>query len=190
MKVGISGTMGAGKSSVSTYIASKGYPVYDADKIVHDLYDTVELQDFLVCRFGNDVVDHNGVNRKKLGEFVFSDSKALLDLESKVYPMVFDVIEKLDEPLVFVEVPLLFEGGFESLFDIIVVVVADPIVRLERLKKRGMSEEDIKSRDLRQWSHDEKILKADVVIDNSYSFDRLHKDVDAFLERIVDEHSI
>ena len=67
MKVGISGTMGAGKSSVSTYIASKDYPVYDADKIVHDLYDTVELQDFLVCRFGNDVVDHNGVNRKKLG---------------------------------------------------------------------------------------------------------------------------
>ena len=190
MKIGISGTMGAGKSSVSAYIASKGYPVYDADKIVHDLYNTIELQDFLVRRFGNDIVDDNGVNRKKLGEFVFSDSSALSDLEAKVYPMVFDVIEKFDEPIVFVEVPLLFEAGFESLFDIIVVVEADPMVRLERLKKRGLSDGEIKSRDLRQWSHDEKVSNADVVIDNSYGFDKLYKDVDTFLERIVDEHSI
>lgn len=187
MKIGISGTMGAGKSSVSSYIASLGYPVYDADKMVHDLYETQAIRDFLLLEFGRDVVNEEGVNRKALARRVFSDYQALSSLEAKIYPMVRSVIASLDEPLVFVEVPLLFEAGFESLFDIIVVVVAKHEVRFERLKKRGMSMDDIIAREGRQMSQSDKIKNADIVIDNSFGFDALYKSVDAFLERIVDE---
>ena len=119
LKIAITGNIASGKSQVEKFISEK-YTVYDADKIAHQI-------------LGN-------VDRKKLGEKVFSDPAARKKLEEFIHPKVKDEILKIFEQnmdVVFISIPLLFETGFDALFDKIIFVQCDDDIRLQRLMRRN-----------------------------------------------------
>ena len=190
MKVGITGIIGAGKSTVSSYLIEQGYRVFDADKMVHELYNLDALKIWVSNEFGADIIDASGsIDRKSLAKIVFNNPKKLQKLEDKLYPMVKDAIREIDDTneMLFFEVPLLFEAGFEDLFDSIISVVADSKIRYNRLMGRGLTLDDIKSREARQWNGDMKIAHSNYFINNSFDLDMLYKSMDELLERIKND---
>lgn len=190
MKIGITGTIGSGKSSVSSYLRDKGFQVYDADKMVHALYaENDELKTWLVEEFGKDILnDKKEVNRQKLADFIFEDSTVLEKLESIVFPLVNKQINEIEsikeQKNIYFEVPLLFEAGMAENFDIIITVDAEKEIRHKRLNLRGLTSRDIKRREKRQWTAQEKAAQADYTILNNGSLEDLFKEVNSILERV------
>ena len=170
LKIAITGNIAAGKSEVEKILA-KNFTVYDADKIAHKF-------------LGN-------VDRKELGEKVFSDLEARKKLEEYIHPKVKNEILKIFEEnknIVFVSVPLLFEAGFENLFDKILFVQCDDKLRLQRLMLRNnFTEEQALKRMNAQMPQEEKIQKADYIIHNNSTREELEKEVSVFIR---ERHSL
>lgn len=189
MKIAITGTIGGGKSQMSKYLISLGYPVFDTDKLVHTYYDkNGRLEKEVVQHFGTSILDEKGViDRRKLAKCVFENDKELIFLESLVFPVVSHHVEELyqeTQGIVFFEVPMLFESGLDDNFDVIVMVTAQEEIRVSRLVKRGMSKEDIKSRTKRHEAESVKIAKSDYIIYNDGSIEELHQEVDDLLLKL------
>lgn len=167
LKIAITGNIAAGKSEVEKILA-KNFTVYDADKIAHKF-------------LGN-------VDRKELGEKVFSDPEARKKLEEYIHPKVKNEILKIFEEnknIVFVSVPLLFEAGFENLFDKILFVQCDDKLRLQRLMLRNnFTEEQALKRMNAQMPQEEKIQKADYIIHNNSTREELEKEVSVFIREL------
>ena len=167
LKIAITGNIAAGKSEVEKILA-KNFTVYDADKIAHKF-------------LGN-------VDRKELGEKVFSDLEARKKLEEYIHPKVKNEILKIFEEnknIVFVSVPLLFEAGFENLFDKILFVQCDDKLRLQRLMLRNnFTEEQALKRMNAQMPQEEKIQKADYIIHNNSTREELEKEVSVFIREL------
>ncbi len=191
--VGLTGGIGSGKSTVSALLAARGAVVVDADAITREVQapgSPVVLA--MAERFGPTVVDHAGaLIRQAVADIVFNDPDALADLNKIVHPAVTArMAERLGEladtdALVILDIPLLVEGGRDGLAGIIVVDV-DPEVALRRLvEHRGMREDDARARMARQASREERLAKADVVIDNSGSLADLEAAVEAAWPAIV-----
>lgn len=169
LKIAITGNIAAGKSEVEKII-SEHYPVYDADKIAHKF-------------LGN-------VDRRALGEKVFNDPIARKELESFIHPKVKDeilnIFTKTTTPVVFVSIPLLFETGFDKLFDKILFVQCNDDIRLEHLMKRNnFTKEQALTRMNSQMPQEDKIVKSDYVIYNNSSLDELKKQVTKFIDELV-----
>ena len=169
LKIAITGNIASGKSEVEKIIA-QDFPVFDADKIAHKF-------------LGN-------VDRRALGEKVFSDPVARKKLEEYIHPKVKDEILKIfsesQDKCVFVSIPLLFETGFDKLFDKIIFVQCDNKLRLERLMKRNnFTKEQALKRMNAQMSQDEKINKSDFVIHNNSTKEELAEQVNELLKKIL-----
>lgn len=189
MKIAITGTIGGGKSSVSRILIDKGYTVYDTDKMVHTYYDKGgRLENIVIEMFGKDVLDDTGtIDRTKLGNIVFTDFSKLLELESKVYPVVSEHIDELydnSNNLMFFEVPMLFESHLEDRFDLIIMVTAPKDIRMKRLKERGMSEDDVIRRSKRHLDESKKIEKSDIIINNDGDYKTLSDKIEVLLNSI------
>ena len=182
LKVAITGNIASGKSQVEKIISEK-YPVYDADKIVHKILEN--LKDF----YGYDVFTDGKIDRKKLGELVFSNPDLKKKLEEIIHPQVKQEILKIfeqDLPVVFISIPLLFETGFDRLFDKIIFVSADSKLRLERLMKRNnFTKEEALRRIQSQGAEEEKIQKSDFVICNNSTLTDLKTQTDLALAKII-----
>ena len=166
LKIAITGNIASGKSQVEN-ILLKSYPVYDTDKIAHEILD--KLDGF----YSYDVLTDGKIDRKKLGELVFSNPEARKQLETFIHPIVkkrvLNIFDKhKDDKAVFISVPLLFEAGFDKLFDIIVLVATDEELRIKRLMARGNLTRDEAIKRIRaQENENKKIPKSDFVINNN-----------------------
>ena len=190
--VGLTGGIGSGKSTVSSLLAEKGAVVIDADRIVHDVQAPGgAAYQPIVDRFGPEVVLADGaLDRKKLAAIVFSDPEALADLNKVTHPLVAQEIaermaaEAESDHVVILDVPLLVESGRSDMAGMIVVDC--PIdVAVARAVARGMDESDVRRRIAAQVSREDRLAKADFVVDNSGSLDDLRRDVDRAWEWIA-----
>ena len=190
--IGLTGGIGAGKSTVSAGLARKGAVVVDADAIVRELQEPgTVVFDEMVERFGPGIVGSDGaLDRAAVAEIVFTDASALADLGAIVHPRVHEEIERRlaeqapTDNVVILDVPLLVESGWEGMQGTIVVDL-DPEVAVERLvRHRGFSEDDARNRIANQASRTERLAKADFVVDNHGSPEDVAAEVDRAWEWI------
>ena len=191
--IGLTGGIGSGKSTVSALLAARGAVVVDADAIVRDVQQPgTPVFDAMVERFGPGIVAADGtLDRAAVADLVFSDTDALADLNAIVHPAVgAEIVRRLQEleetdEVVILDVPLMVESKNAYPVAGLLVVDVDPEVALERLvAHRGMREDDVRARMGRQASRDERVARADRVIDNSGTPDDLVAQVDAAWEWI------
>lgn len=190
--IGVTGAIGAGKSSVLQAFALRGCACLSADAIVHTLHHQARVRDAVVARLGTAALDASGeIDRVALGRLVFDDPDALAWLEALIHPLVAEHMEQwlaeaqLREPappLVVYESPLLFETGLEARFDRVLAITADEDVRRARIAARGGLER-LAEREARMWSPERRAAAADDVIDNSGTVEELQHRVDAYIAR-------
>jgi dephospho-CoA kinase len=191
MLVGLTGSFGSGKSTVSTCFKELGASVLDADAIIAEIY--ANDADFLLKlknRFGDSVFNSDGtVDRKALGSRVFSNADELLWLEKKLHPRVLaHRLKKVAEDpnaLWIAEIPLLFEKNLEKDMDRSISVVSCYSLRVARLKKRGFSPEEVEKRNSLQLPQIDKISRADFVILNDGSFEFLKRQVKLLFDKLT-----
>ena len=183
MLVGLTGSFGSGKSSVSEYFRELGASIIDSDASVREIYasDTQFLEQ-LRQKFGREVFDADGcVDRKALGNRVFVNLEELKWLEERLHPLVHEhrirQMESGKATLWIAEIPLLFEKNLEKEVDRSISVVSCYSLRVNRLKNRGFSPEEVEARKSRQLPQKQKISRADFVILNDGSFEFLKRQV-------------
>lgn len=182
MKLGLTGGIGSGKSTVAAILAELGARIIDADALAHEVVavGTPGLAR-VVERFGPDVLGPDGaLDRPKLGRLVFADPEALADLNKIVHPLVEQRIAELaaaagPDDVVVYDVPLMAEVGSGSNFDAVIVVETDLQVRLERLERRGIGRADATARMAQQATDEQRRAIATVVLDNSGSLEQLRE---------------
>lgn len=174
LKIGITGGIGSGKSTVCRVFSVMGIPVFEADKVARKLMDTDgEIHEKLVRLFGAAVyLPDQTVNRKYLAGIVFKDPSLLTKLNEIVHPVVrktfFDWCEKQESPYIIHEAAILFESGFYKMMDKTITVVTSEDERIRRVMKRDeITMELVKERIKNQWSDEERIKLADFVIGNN-----------------------
>ncbi|MCA9815568.1 MAG: dephospho-CoA kinase [Candidatus Obscuribacterales bacterium] len=193
--LGITGTIASGKSSAGKILQELGVPVIDTDHIVHEILakDPTVIK-AVKDRFGEEVLTNEGkIDREKLGKVVFSDHEAKKSLEAIVHPATIMqcrklIEEKNDNPVVAILVPLLFEARLESEYDEIWTIFTDEAILKERLAKRnGLDSVEIEKRLGAQMSQNEKVMRADHVIDNSDSLENTRNQIKTLLSKISGE---
>jgi len=192
--IGLTGGIASGKSTVSEYLCDKGYPVIDADKIARHIVDVGKpaLQE-IADAFGDDFLEVDGsLNRKKLGELVFSDKESREILNKITHEKIFCEMQKeidllfSDHDVVFADVPLLFESNRANFYDEIWLVYVTPEVQIKRLVTRdNVSEIFAKKQIDAQMSLENKKRLADKVFNNNGALDELYQKVE---ESLVDLH--
>jgi dephospho-CoA kinase len=191
--IGLTGGIGSGKSSVSARLAAKGAVIIDADAITRELQQPgTEVLAAMVERFGDGILAPDGtLDRPAMADVVFNDPQALEDLGNIVHPAVGREIARRMEAevdtdhLVVLDVPLLVESGRDDMAALVVVDV-DPEVAVARLvAHRGMREADVRARMARQVSREERLAKADLVIDNSGTLEDLATLVDELWPKLL-----
>ena len=192
--IGITGGIGAGKSTVSGYLASLGYPVFDADEVSRGLTAAGSpVVDELAETFGEEILVRKGVlSREKLAELVFSDPdknrKLMQIVTMKVreagQKWISDYRKKEKYDIIILDIPLLFETGSEDLCDAVWFITADDEVRRRRVMERdGVTAEQVVRRMRSQMPEKEKAERSDEIVDNSRGVEELHRTVDALLKK-------
>jgi dephospho-CoA kinase len=192
IRIGLTGGIGSGKSTVARRLAELGAIIIDADAIAREVVEpgTAGLRQ-VVARFGDEILTSEGaLNRPKLGSIVFADAEALADLNAIVHPLVGARTAELmgqvaDDDVVVYDVPLLVENELQDGFDAVLVVEAPIEVSLKRLVARGLTEADARSRIAAQASDVQRRVVATVVLDNAGSVAELHAHVDDAYRRLT-----
>lgn len=188
MIIGITGGIGSGKSTVSRILRNKGFYFVDLDSISHDVIQNPKIKKQLLENFGNEIFDKEEVLRKKLGEIVFKDKKKLEKLNSIMHPEILKEMRKkikeIKKVVVFVEIQLLFEVGWESEFDLILLIWSKKNIQIKRILERdGRSKDEAINIINSQISMDEKRKKSDYVIENNDdNLEKLENKVNEFID--------
>jgi len=182
-RIGLTGGIGSGKSTVARMFAELGAHVIDADAVAREVVEpgTPGLA-ALVEEFGNGILDGNGLDRTALAQIVFEDEGARTRLNAIIHPLIgartAELIAALPPDAVFLhDVPLLVELHLENAYDLVVVVDAPDDVRVSRLVERGLTEDDARARIATQATREQRLAVADVVINNSGDLDQLREQV-------------
>jgi dephospho-CoA kinase len=189
--LGLTGSIGMGKSTTAKLFAEAGVPVYDADAAVHKIYEG-EAAPAIEAAFPGTTVDGR-VDRAKLSAKVVHDQAAIKQLEQIVHPMLgasrkkfLDDAEASGAPVVVMDIPLLFETGGENRVDAVVVVSTDPATQRERILARGtMTSEALDGILARQLPDAEKRKRADFVVDTSHGLDPVRAAIRDILAEVV-----
>jgi dephospho-CoA kinase len=177
--IGLTGNLGAGKTTVAQMFERLGAEIIDADEIAHELLVEHGPCRKKICEIFPCVVGADGViDRKKLAGEVFKDEKKLKDLEDILHPAVGKRIKQVLQFLrlqkkvevVVLDIPLLFEAGIDHQTDVVIVVKADREQQIGRVvKARGMTRSAAVARLRRQMPQKEKLKRADFILDNRFS---------------------
>ncbi|CCD87333.1 Dephospho-CoA kinase [Bradyrhizobium sp. ORS 285] len=189
--LGLTGSMGMGKSTTAKLFAEAGVPVYDADATVHKVYEG-EAAPAVEAAFPGTTVNGK-VDRPKLSAKVVGNPEAIRRLEAIVHPMLrsyhqafLDHAEQSGAPVAVVDVPLLFETGGDKRVDAVVVVSTSPEVQRQRILARGtMTEEALDALLARQMPDAEKRARADFVVDTSHGLDPVRARIRDILAEVV-----
>lgn len=185
IKVGLTGGIGSGKTTVAKLFAKKGIPIYLADTRAKYLmtYDKT-LKSQIIDAFGKGVYHKNGrLNRKALAEIIFNDKSKLAIINSLVHPAIASDgkawFAKQTSPYAIKEAALMIESGNHQDLDVLIVVTADEEERIARVMKRDDAQlKDVMARIKNQLSDAERLAHADYVIDNNHR-NMLQEQVDA-----------
>ena len=187
-RIGLTGPIGGGKSTVAEILREAGVPVLDADQIAHEgLMERARE----ICADFPEACPAGVPDRRKLAERVFRDEEARRRLEAILHPYVrarleeaLSRLEAEGAPLAVLEIPLLFETGWEKRLDGVLVVTAPAALRYRRLRARGISEEEARRREAAQLPEAEKRRRADWVIENAGDLSELKAKVLRWLKEV------
>jgi dephospho-CoA kinase len=187
--IALTGGIGAGKSAALDALERLGAAVLSTDRVVHELYETPEVRDEVVARFGSSVAPDGRIDRAGLARRAFATDEDRTWLEQLLWPRVgarmvawrgqLDRASPAPRAAV-VEIPLLFESGMERTFDATIAVVAEEPLRAQRAGARG--HEALDERSARQLSQQEKAARATYVVANDGTFDELESNLSAVLD--------
>ncbi len=171
IKVGLTGGIGTGKSTVAEIFKLLGVPVYNADYRARLLTNThTEIISSVKALFGNDIYTENGLDRKKVASLVFKDKPLLAQLNNIIHPAVANDFEQwleknMNSPYIIKEAAILFESGGNKQVDKVICVAAPEELRIKRVMKRdGVSKEEVQSRINNQMKEEDKQKMADFLI--------------------------
>ena len=189
--LGLTGSIGMGKSTTAQLFAELGVPVYDADATVHRLYESEAVAAIEQAFPGT--TGAKGVDREKLSGHVVGNAEAMKRLEAIVHPMLrahhqkfLDDAEKSGAPVAVVDIPLLYETGGESRVDAVVVVTTASEVQRERiLAREGMTPEKLDAILAKQLPDAEKRKRADFVVDTSHGLDPVRIRIREILDEVA-----
>ena len=195
MKVGLTGGIGAGKSTVADLFAKLGAIVIRADELARQVIE-VNSSGFnqVITRFGKDILKKDGsIDRAKLAKIVFKDPNALKDLEKIIHPLVRNKTNELieqqnPEAIIVNEVPLLLEKNMEKLYDFLVIVISSEKNRTKRLMDKGLSKEQIRDRMNHQVDDETRKTKADFLVVNDGNLEQLEKDVNKIWQSLQERN--
>ena len=191
--VGLTGGLGAGKSTALDALGRLGAATLSTDAVVHELYASPELRDAVVARWGEDVAPGGVVDRRAIAARAFAAPEERAWLEGEIWPRVGARIAAWREEVAardpvpaaaVVETPLLFEAGMEGIYDATVAVVADETVRAQRAAARGHVGVD--ERAARQLPQEEKARRATYTVSNSGTIEELERELSDVLASLRD----
>lgn len=189
--IGLVGGIGAGKSAAAAALARRGGAVIDADRLGHEALEVPAVKDWLVARWGRGVLKSDGTaNRRAIAGVVFRDPAELRELESVVYPVIGrraaeEIAKAQADPAVrfaVLDAAVMLEAGWSGACDRLIYVDAPRDVRLARLAARsGWTEAEVAAREAAQWPAEKKKARADAVVVNDGSPERLQEQIDRLL---------
>lgn len=186
-KIAITGGIGSGKSAVAGMIAESGFKVISCDDEYKKLLRESEFLNKLSMKFEGVVAPDGLLDRHKLSEIVFNDRAELEKLNSLAHPLIMGRVLKAmhGEGLFFCEVPLLFEGGFEKLFDGVIVVLRNKTERIKSVCERdNLTAQQVENRINNQYNYDNNSFKEYYVIHNDGNLGNLRQKTQILLQRI------
>jgi len=193
LRIGLTGGIGSGKSTVASLFARHGAPVVDTDQLARELVRPgMPAHQDIVATFGPSILGPNGnLDREKMRARVFADAAERLQLEHILHPRIREeTVRRLNEitaPYALVAVPLLIESGFDNIVDRILVVDCDEQTQIDRTMKRsGLSATDVRDVIAAQASRHERLARADDVVDNSNGMAELEKQVEQLHRRYLE----
>ena len=196
LRIGLTGSIGTGKSTTAKMFAERGIPIFNADAAVHGLYQGAAAP--LIEKAFPGTTKNGVVDRNALSERILDDANALKVLEAIVHPLVREAQDSFaneskiaGDDIAVYEIPLLFETGSPERFDAIVVTTVDPDIQKGRVLERpGMTGEKLKAILKRQLPDHEKRKRADFIVDTSEGFERAREQVDTIIAELKQKIAI
>lgn len=188
--IGLTGSIGMGKSTIAARFAEQGVPVIDADEVVHDLYEGEAVAPIEAAFPGTTA--EGRVDRGKLSQQLMADQEGFKRLEAIVHPLVYQAERRMLQEhadsgagLAVLEVPLLFETGGDARVDVTVVVSAPEDVQRERvLAREGMTADKFRAIRARQLAETEKRRRADFIVETHLTIPESYAQVDAIIDAL------
>jgi len=190
-KIAITGNLGTGKTTILKILQDLGFSTFSCDEAVKELYEDLDVKEGIVKIFGKEILETEGeINKKRILEKILKDQELKKRLENILHPLVKEkflefIKENEKEKVIFAEVPLLFEVGWESLFDEIWVVSCSEKTQKERIAKKGL-EENIGSEILKfQLPLKEKEKRAHKIIFSEKDIKELKEEIKEMLKEYL-----